>query len=458
MLLRDTNTSDFRVPLGPRRPIAADDANAKADRQARSALRRRDERDTRLASAHERARARTQLLKMFAQDGQKSVGLVARADEALKAYRASPDALTGDDFDALSRDVRGQAMRLEAPARARERVVQLGKTLDTLIEATRAAPQNFAAHADAAREAIEQLKLPAKAAAAMRARVTDIPEAALAALIERDPQHAADLIKTHEGPADAAHGLDRATLRVLGKQAATAMEEAGAERANSANIAAMRAHADAANAIEAAARGEGDEAGLTAWLAQAETIEAAATRTLRRQSKAAAKTVADRKTAAAAIREKLARGQDIGDANDEAVDHAYAGHGAADKGGGRAFAQAAGRMPAPLVRSIAADLKSGDPTRAQRAAELVVELEQKDEKLVTRLPPALCAEAHNLATAAKAGFNATDAALHLRDAPDLNPTDRNRRTASFDRTIDGAALARAVEQTFAVRVAGIADD
>jgi len=422
MLLRDTNPSDFRVPTMPR-ASAIDGEKAKADRAAEDALRRRNERDTRLSAAHERARARTQMLKMFAEEGQESAGLVARADAALKAYKGSPGALKGDDFAALVRDVRGQALSLEAMARARERIVQTGKTLDTLIEATRAAPENFEAHVGAAREAIEGQKLPAKVEAAVRARLSEIPEAALAALIERDPAHAADLIKTREGPADAAFGLDRATLRVLGRHAAAAIDETEATHANSANVAAMRAHADAANAIEAAARGEGDEAGLTAWLAQAETIGPKATRTLRRQSKAAAKVVAQRNAAAAALREKRARGEDLADATDD---------------------------------TIAADLKSGDATRALRAAERIVALEAKG--LVARLPKSLVAEAHILATATRAGFTPTDALQHLRDAADVSATDRARRTNDFDRTANGEALARAIEQAFAIQIAGIADD
>lgn len=377
MLLRDTNTSDFRVPTTPQQTIAP---HAAGD----DALRRRNERDARLTVAHERARARVEMLKMFGEDGQQSAGLVARADTALKAYKASPGALKGDDFAALARDVRAQALQLEAMARARERVVQTGKTLDTLIEATRTAPENFEAHAEAAREAIDGQKLPAKVEAALRARLSEIPEAALAALIERDPAHAADLIKTRKGPADATFGLDRATLRVLGKQAASAIDEADATRESATNVVAMRAHADAANAIASAESGEGDEAGLTAWLAQTETIGPNATRALRRQSKAAAKTVASRKAAVAAMREKLARGEDIPDANEDTTNPVYA-------------------------------------------------------------------------AATKAGLAPADAAQYLRDAPDLSPTDRDRRTSDFARTVDGKDLARAIEQTFNIHIAGIGE-
>lgn len=415
MLLRDTNPSDFRVPTAPGRTIASDPA-------AEDALRRRNERDAQLALAHERARARTQMLKMFAEEGQESAGLVARTDAALKAYKASPGALKGDDFAALARDVRGQALSVEAMARARGRVVQTGKTLDTLIEATRAAPENFEAHTNAAREAIDGQKLPAKIEAAFRARLAEIPEAALGALIERDPAYAAELIKRREGPADATFGLDRATLRMLAKQAAAAIDQAQAERAKGANVAAMRAHADAAIAIEAAERGEGDEAGLTAWLAQAETIGPKATRTLRRQSKAAAKVVAERNAAAAALREKRARGEDLTDTADD---------------------------------TIAADLRSGDAERVMRAAERIVALEVKGR--VARLPKTLIAEAHTLTAATNAGFTPTDALQHLRAAADLTPTDRTRRTTAFDRTVGGEAIANAIEQAFAIHIAGIAD-
>ncbi len=362
------------------------------------------------------------MLKMFAEEGQESAGLVARADAALKAYKASPGALKGDDFAALARDVRGQALSLEAMARARGRVVQTGKTLDTLIEATRAAPENFEAHTNAAREAIDGQKLPAKIEAAFRARLAEIPEAALGALIERDPAHAVDLIKTREGPAAATFGLDRATLRMLGKQAAAAIDQAEATHANNTNVEAMSAHADAANAIDAAARGEGDEAGLTAWLAQAETIGPKATRTLRRQSKAAAKVVAQRNAAAAAVREKRARGEDLADTADD---------------------------------TIAADMKSGDAERALRAAERIVALEAKG--LVARLPKTLIADAHTLTAATNAGFTPTDALQHLRAAADLTPTDRTHRTNTFDRTANGEAIAHAIERTFAITITGIAD-
>lgn len=377
MLLLDTNPSDFRVPTVPqqtRKPHAVPD----------DPLRRRNERDARLTAAHERARARVEMLKMFAQDDQQSAGLVKRTEAALKTYKASTGALKGDDFAALARDVRAQALEREAMARARARVVQTGKTLDTLIEAARQAPENVEAHAGAAREAIEVQKLPAKVEAALRARLSEIPEAALSTLIERDPAHAAKLIKRREGPADATFGLDRATLRVLSKQAAGAIDEAEAAQADAVNVAALRAHADAANAIAAAQSGEGDEAGLTAWLAEADTIGPNATRKLRRESKAAAKTVAARKAAVAAAREKLARAEDIADADDDTIDPAFA-------------------------------------------------------------------------AATKAGFAPADAAQYLRDAPDLSPTDRDRRMTDFDRTVGGKDLARAIEQTFNIRITGIGD-
>ncbi|NOT42576.1 MAG: hypothetical protein HOP13_19035, partial [Alphaproteobacteria bacterium] len=161
MLLRDTNASDFRVPTAPRPQIAIDSANAKADRIAADALNRRDERDARLAAAHERARARLHFVKTFADEGQQSKGLVARMDEALKTYKSSAGALDGEAFAALAREVRAEALRIEAMAHARDRVLQTGKTLDRLIEATGAAPQNFEAHAEAAREAVEGQQLPA---------------------------------------------------------------------------------------------------------------------------------------------------------------------------------------------------------------------------------------------------------------------------------------------------------
>lgn len=454
MLLRDTNPSDFRVPSVPRRAVAADDAKAKAERVGEEALRRRDERDANLAAAHERARARSSLFKMFAEEGRPAAGFVRRADEALKRYKSSPEALRGDDLKTLERDVRGHAMRLEASARARERVLQAGRTLDTLIAATRAAPQNFAAHAEAARELVARLRLPEKATAAFRARLPEIPEAALAALIERDPQHASQLIETREGPASRAHRIDRATLRVLAKHANAAVDEAEQHRTAGKNTAAMRAHADAANAIDAAERGEGDESALTAWLTQSEKLGPAATRMLRRQSRAAAKTVARRKAATASARKKLARGEPLDDTNREGLDGVYAALAPDDEA---AFVEAAGALPAAVVRRIAADLKSGDPTRAQRAAEFVLALEAKNEDLVDRIPKTLRAEAHRLADATAAGFTATDAAAYLSAAADIPNADRTRRTTDFDRTIDGATLARAIEQAFAVDVAGIAD-
>lgn len=450
MLLRDTNPADFRVPETARRQPATP-----ANLAGEQALHRRRERDTALATAHERARTRAELFRMS--DEPASSGLVKRADEALKKYRSSPNAMKGDDFAALARDMRAEALRREAMARAQSRVVETGKTIDTLIEATRAAPRNFAANAEAAREAIDRVRLPAKIAAAFRDRIAEIPEAALAEWIERDPDYAAELIKRREGPADAEHGLDRATLRLLGKQAAAAIDQQEAAAANAATIAALRTHADAADAIDAAASGEGDESGLTAWLGDAETIGPRATRTLRKRSKAAAKTVADRKAAAADLRAKLARGEDVRDANDDAVDRAYADAAIADDAGEQAFTEAVGRLPAPVVRRIAADLRAGDPTRALRAAELVVALEQKNGELVARLPKSLIAEAHDLAAASTAGLTAADAARYLREAADLGQSDRDRRAQDFDHTINGAALVQAIEQTFAIAAKGIAD-
>lgn len=449
MLLRDTIPSDFRVPTAPRRVIAADHAGEEA-------VRRRDERDAALSLAHERARARGELLAMFADEERPAQGFIARADEAFKRYKSAPGALRGDELKTLERDVRGHALRLEAMARARDRVLQAGKTLDTLIDATRKAPQNFAVHAQAARGTIDGLKLPAKAADAFRARLPEIPEAALTALIERDPEHAATLLKSREGPASAAVGLDRTTRRILAKHAAAAIAQAGHGNANRADVAAMRAHADAANAIAAAERGEGDEAGLTAWLAHADVIGTAAARDLRAKSKAAAATVARRKAAVTAARERLARGETLADTDDEGVDGLYAelAHG---EDRDRAFAQAVGKLPAALVRRIAQGLKSGDPSRATQAAQFVVALEEKSETLVARLPASLRADAHRIAAAATAGFAGADAMRHLQEATNLPREERTRRAQAFERTIDGRALARAIEQTFAVKVAGIAD-
>lgn len=461
MLLRDTSLSDFRVPTTQHRPIAADDAKAKAERAGEEALRRRDARDANLALAHERARARAELFKMFADEERPANGFVARADEALKTYKSASGALRGEDLKLLERDVRGHALRLEAMARARDRVLQAGKTLDTLIAATRAAPQNFEAHAEAARSTVDGLKLPAKVTDAFRARLPEIPEAALTALIERDPQHAGHLLKSREGPASPAFGLDRATRRILAKHAEAAVAQGKHRRTNDADIAALRAHADAANAIAAAEHGEGDESGLTAWLAQSDVIGDAAARDLLRKSKAAAKTVARRKAAVSAARERLARGETLADTDDEGIDGVYAGlqRGAPEsrEHADMAFAEVAGKLPATLVRRIAADLKSADAPRAERVAQLVVALEAKNAKLVARLPRSLIVEAHRLAAATKAGFTGADALRHLQEAADTPRAERTRRSQEFDRTVDGAALARAIEQAFAVEADGIAD-
>lgn len=457
MLLRDTNPSDFRVPTKPGRTIAVDDAKAKAARAGDEALQRRDERDAGLALAHERARARAELFKLFADEERPAKGFVAQADDALRRYKANAGALRGDDLKTLERDVRGQALRLEATARARERVLQAGRTIDTLIAATRTAPQNFAAHAETARSTVDGLKLPAKVADAFRARQSEIPEAAIAALIERDPIHAAQLLKSREGPASAEHGLDRATRRMLTKQAEAAAAQAEHRAASDANVAALRAHADAASAIDAAERGEGDEAGLTAWLAQSDVLGEAAVRDLRRKSKGAATTVARRKAAVTAAREALARGE--APADDDGLDGVYASLPSSSdrEGADMAFVEAAGTLPAALVRRIAADLKSADPARALNAAQLVVALEQKDMRFVARLPASLRTDAHHLSAAAASGITAADARRHLQDAAGRAPADRNRQAEAFDRTIDGAALVRAIEQTFAVTAAGIAD-
>jgi hypothetical protein len=456
MLLRDTNPSDFRVPAKPGRTIAADDAKAKGERAGDEALHRRDERDAGLALAHERARVRAELFKMFAEEERPAGGLVARADQALKAYKSKSGALRGEDLKALERDVRGHALRLEATARARDRVQQAGKTLDVLIAATRTAPQNFAAHAETARSTVESLKLPAKVAEAFRARLSEIPEAAIAALIERDPAQAAQLLKSREGPARAEHGLDRATRKLLTKQAEAAAAQAEHGAANDANVRGLRAHADAANAIDAAGRGEGDEAGLTAWLAGSDAIGEVAMRDLRRKSKAAAKTVAKRKAAIAAAREALARGEPPAD--DEGLDGVYASLPPRPdrEGTDAAFVEAAGKLPAALVRRIAADLKSADPDRALNAAQLVVALEEKSERLVARLPASLRSEAHRLSAAAAAGLTAADARRHLHEAADRPSTERDRYAEIFDRTIDGATLVRAIEQVFAITAVGIA--
>ena len=451
MLLRDMQLSDFRVPRTARHQIAPDTESSKRDQANEEALRRRDQLRAGLATAHERARARAAFATLFAEDGG-AEGAVARSAAALKKYKAEPGALTGNEFGALEQDVRTEALRIEALAKARDRVLQVGRNLDTLIEATRATPGNFAAHAEAARETITRAKLPDKIAKAFRARLAEIPEAALVAQIEQDPPQAISLIEQREGPANPKFGIDNASLRVLAKQASAALAEREREKRAGESAIALRARVDAADEIAAAKRGEANGLTLSSWLTNAEAIGPAGTRALRRESKDVAKVIERRTAVAAYARARVARGKET---DAEGVDELFAEYDGPGVDDALAIAEVAGALPKSLQRQIEADMKSEDAGRVAQASALIVKLEAKSPALISRLAASVRNDAHTVVAAIEAGFGPTDALRHLREAADIETSDSRRRIQSFDQAVDGGTVAAAVEHTFAIRAAGI---
>jgi hypothetical protein len=460
MLLRDRPDAGFRVPVVSRARIVPDDAAAKVDAKLSDALARRDERDRRMAVSVERARADARFAKAM---GAAEPGFVAQIDADLSAYKREPGALAGGDFEALRASVRGRAMRAEAAARSRERILRLGRVFDALVAAARATPATFAAHYETATRTVDALGLQPKVQAAFRARLPEIATAALSAIAAMEPERAAELIRHREGPAAASYGIPRAALRVLAKQSDAALDGARFAQEQRAAADATRAFADAEAAIAAAARDEGPETALASWRAEAATIGAAGVRELRRQSDAAAKALARKTAGAATVRELLAQGQTldpVDQAHVEGVDRVYAAFAATEpplntqarNTADVAFARAVRIVPLPVVRRLTGNLRGDDKGAAAAAAHAIAALEATDAALTKRFDWATLGEARRIAAATQAGFAGADAVAQLRAAADVPVGERARRRTTFDREVTGAAIARALERAFGIRI------
>ncbi len=384
--------------------------------------------------------------------GEAGEGFAKRIASELRAYKA---VLPGEGFDALRLSIGDRALRAEANARARDRILRVGQTIDMFVAAAKAAPENFATHFESAEEALGRLQLPAKAMMLFRQRLADIPAAALGALVERAPSVAVDLIKRREGPAAARFGVSRTARRLIAKQAEATQQNADLQTSQTNALAAARAHTDANAAITAAERGEAPETALTAWLPQASTIGDRGARELRKRSAAAAKAIARRKDATARARERLARGEPLDDA--EGADGAYTELPDARDDDAVAFVKTGRLVPRALARATAARLRSDDLDAAAAAARMVAAFVRDDESLVAAIDPDTVREALTIDAALSAGLPAAEAVRRVRDAADVPPRERSRRAGDFERAANGGDIARLLERLFGASVGGIED-
>jgi hypothetical protein len=463
MLLRDAHAAGFRVPETPRRPIEADTADAERDRKQSAALDERNARDTRLADRLEGARAQARFAKLIASaeaSGEAGEGLTARIAKELRKLKMQ-GGLSNDGFATVETAVRGRAMKAEAEARAKDRIGRIGATIDTLVAATKAAPENFAAHVETAEQQLARLDLPETARALFRERLTDIPAAALSALAERAPDVAVDLIKRREGPAATRYGLSRTALRLIAKQADSAIANTDVATTHGATIKGTRAYADARAAIADAERGDAPESALTAWLPHAAVIGRNGARELQDLSGGAAETFTRKKSAAAEVRTRLAAGETL-DPNDpahvEGADAAYAERPPQERAtSALAFAKSTRIVPASLARELIVRLKGDDLEAAAEAARTIATLAREDNASLARLDPGTVREALAIDTLQNAGLAPADAVRRFREGADVPIHERDRRTRDFDRRAGGRDIAAIIERLFGTALDGIAE-
>ena len=145
--------SQLVVPIVARPPIErADPLRDKFDAVTSGALAKREERDGRVTAGLEHAQARLYFLNMFREAeeaGEDGHGFVKHVDEAFKKYKNGRQGETDNPharaamkggFDALHQELRGKALRTEAKARLRARIVTVGKSIDDLVAAATSLP------------------------------------------------------------------------------------------------------------------------------------------------------------------------------------------------------------------------------------------------------------------------------------------------------------------------------
>ncbi|MCE9523120.1 MAG: hypothetical protein K8S25_11905 [Alphaproteobacteria bacterium] len=476
--------SQLVVPVVARPLIErADPVRDKLDAVTSEALAKREERDGHATAGLERAQARLHFLNMFREaqeSGGDSHGFVKRVDDEFKKYKNerrgqidnphARESLKGG-FDALHQELRGKALRTEAKARLRERIVVVGKSIDDLVAAATSLPMNFASHYEAGRNGIERLGLPPKIAEAFGRRLVEIPQAALKALATQDPQAALEMVKRRSGAADPKYGLERNVVRVIGKQAEAEHRYRGSEKTSAEAAGVTRTIVDGKLAIGAAKRGEVSPSALAGWMAQRDKIGKGAARELTRDSGEAMRAIERKVKTSAMARNVLARGKKIDRTDADQVEgfnnhFEQASVGTSAQAGGAdatldqqslQMARLAGVMPKKLADSIVARFKSDDARSTAEAAHLISELEHDDPELTKGLDTDVLRQAHSIISAAEGGIDWVEAARMVREIVDLPRSERERREQEFARIVNGGEVSKIIEDAFGVKIAGMAE-
>lgn len=478
MLLRGSQVhTGLTVPIVKRRAVVkADPLRDKLDRIGSEALQKRDDIDAHVSTVRETARSRRALLDKLreAQErGETGKGFATRFEGELRKAKAErlAGALNGQALeqlkersDDLDREFFDRALRAEAGTRARERIGMIGKALDDLVTAARANPARFEAHYNAGREALAGLQLPAKAVKAFRARLPEIPRAALLALAEREPATAIDLIERRKGPAHPKFGVAPPVVRLIGKQAQTKLDADGGAQEMDRGVNAARMLADRRAAVDAFKRGEGPADDLS--VVGLDDVGGPHARQLRRDIRDVRKQQRQHEKAATAARARLGAGLKLdpeSTAHADGADLVYArdiaDSGAEDDGERDvAFAAAAGILPKTLVKKIGGLVLSDDASRVIAGAKLIQALERVDPALTKRIDRHVLAEAREIIDIVESGVDWSEAVRLARESIDVPEGERGRRAQQFAAQSDAHSIGRMLDDVLDARISGIEDD
>jgi hypothetical protein len=468
MLLRGSqDQTGFTVPVVKRRSIEkADPSRDKLERITGEAVAKREATDARVSATFETARSRAQLLEMLSeaeQNGDVGEGFAVRFARDLKKAKderlsraANPEALglLKDGAEDLDRDLHHRALRAEAGARTRERIVRIGRMIDDLVAAAQAAPRSFEIHHATAREAISGLNLPSKVVAAFRARLPEIPRAALRALAQKEPDVALDLIKRRKGPAHPKFGVEPSVAQMIAKQARAKLDEDDGTQAIDEGVNALRALADREEAVAAYGRGEAGAEALS--LRGLDGVGAPHLRRLRQDGHAVRQRRRGQERASANVRKRFAQGLKL-DADDDAqvegLDLVYARDATSTSGEASdvGFAAAAGMLPKGLIKKIGDLVLSDDDERVAAGAKLVQAIEGIDAALTKRLDPHILDEAHEIIDIVEAGIDWIEAARLARERVDVSASERERRAQQFAQQFDPEWVTRTLEDALELK-------
>jgi hypothetical protein len=348
---------------------------------------------------------------------------------------------------AVDRDLFERALRVEAGARTRERVARIGKTIDDLVAAAQATPQRFERYYSTGRAVLAESPLPAKVVAAFRARLPEIPRAALLALAERDPEVAIDLIGRRSGAAHPKFGVSASVVQMIAKQARAKLNEDGSAHAidNDANV--VRMLADREEALASYDRGEDVDGALSV-----RGVDGAAVshrRRLRVDGHAARQKRERQEKAATVVRKRLAEGLEPGSDGEAGVDLVYtrdvaAKSGDVDARGDVAFTIAAGVLPRQFANKIRELVMSDESASVIAGTKLITMLERINPALTKRVERHVLREAHEIIDIVESGIDWPEAVRLARESVDVSDSEREALFRQFAEQSDHGWAAQAL--------------